>query len=282
MPMAVLAGVPTHWRVFGDGAVQGLALHCSLAHLGAWSGLSSHLQGFSLVAPDLLGHGRSADWDGGGDFHSIATRQAMALLAQMPEGPVHLIGHSFGATLALRMALEDPDRIASLCLFEPVLFCAARAAGGPAFAAHIARHRQVAQALAEGDAAGAAEAFQAVWGRGVAFDSLPPTQRDYIIQRIALIEAQNATLLDDAAGILAYGRLEGLGVPVLLAEGAQSPPVIDAINTELARRLPQVRRATVAGAGHMLPITHAAECAALVMELVDEARAETGTETRVA
>lgn len=273
MADAVLAGVPTHSRVFGQGAVQAMALHCSLAHLGAWSEFAKHLPGLSITAPDLLGHGRSGDWDGRDDFHSAATRQAMALLAQMGGGPVHLIGHSFGATVALRMALEDPERIASLTLFEPVLFCAARSADASVFDAHLAGHESFATALRGGDVAAAAEAFQAIWGRGERFDSLPAPQRAYITQRIGLIEAQNAALLDDAAGMLAYGRLEGLGVPVLLAQGADSPPVIDAINTELARRLPQVRRATIAGAGHMLPITHAAGCAGLVTDFLSEVAA---------
>lgn len=264
MAEAVLAGVPTHWRVFGGGPVQALALHCSLAHLGAWAGLAQGLPGVALTAMDLLGHGHSGDWDGQGDFHSLATRQAMAMLAQMPAGPVHLIGHSFGATVALRMALEDQDRIASLTLFEPVLFCAARAAGGPAFAAHMAQHAPFGDALAGGETAAAAEAFQAIWGRGERFADLPSGQRAYITDRIGLIPAQNDALLEDAGGLLSYGRLEGLGVPVLLAEGADSPLIIDVINTELARRLPQARRATVQGAAHMLPITHAAECAALV------------------
>ena len=264
MPQADLAGVATHYRVFGEGPAQALALHCSLAHGGAWTEFAGHLQGVTLTAPDLLGHGRSGDWDGVSDFHTVATRQAMAMLAAMVEGPVHLIGHSFGATVALRMALENPDRIASLTLFEPVLFCAARAAGGPAYAAHLAQHSGFAAALAAGDKRAAAIAFQGIWGRGEAFEALPPAQADYIMQRIDLIAAQNAVLVDDVAGMLTYGRLGGLGVPVLLLQGADSPAVIDAINTELARRLPQVQRAVVAGAGHMLPITHAADCAARV------------------
>ncbi|WP_022703923.1 alpha/beta fold hydrolase [Pseudorhodobacter ferrugineus] len=264
MPEAVLAGIPTAWRVIGDGPVHALALHCSLAHGGTWIGFSAGLQGVSLTVPDLLGHGRSGDWDGVSDFHSLATRQAMAVLAAVPEGPVHLIGHSFGATVALRMALENPDRIASLTLMDSVLFCAARAAGGPAFGDHIAQHAGFAEALAAGNALAATEAFQAIWGGGRPFDSLPPAQRGYIVQRIGLIAAQNPVLNDDAAGILAYGRLEGLGVPVLLLQGAESPAIIDAINAELARRLPQVTRATVAGAGHMLPISHAADCAVRV------------------
>ncbi|MDN5788762.1 alpha/beta fold hydrolase [Pseudorhodobacter sp.] len=264
MPDADCAGVPTHWRVFGAGEVQALALHCTLAHSGAWAGMAAELPGLTLTAPDMLGHGRSGDWDGAGDFHTRATQQAIALMGRMGDAPLHLIGHSFGATVALRIALELPERVASLSLFEPVLFCAARAAEGPEFAAHEAMHEPYATALMQGDSMAAAASFQAIWGRGQPFDHTPPAQRAYIAARVHLIAAQNETLLRDAAGMLAYGRLEGLGIPVLLAQGAESPAIIDAINRELARRLPQVQRATVAKAGHMLPITHAAECAELV------------------
>jgi lipase len=45
-------------------------------------------------------------------------------------------------------------------------------------------------------------------------------------------------------------------VPVLLVEGADSPPVIDAVQAALAARLPQAARMIVPGAGHMVPITH--------------------------
>ena len=270
MPEAVLGGVATQWRAFGVGAQQALALHCSLAHSGAWTALAKGLPGLTLTAPDFLGHGRSADWDGRRDFHAEATRQAMALLARMPAGPVHVIGHSFGATVALRMALENPGRIASLSLFEPVLFCAARAADNAAYTVHLASHGRFDRAFRAGDLPAAAAAFQAIWSDGQPLESLPPGPRAYIIDRIPLIPAQNAALLEDAGGLLGFGRLEALGIPVLLLQGAQSPPIINAINTELARRLPQVRRAVVAGAGHMLPITHAAECAALVADFLAE------------
>jgi lipase len=267
MVLPVYGGVPTQVRVFGAG-ISALALHCSLGHAGVWAGLAQAMPGVALTAIDLLGHGRSGDWDGRADYHGAATRQAMGALAAMPGGPVHLVGHSFGATVALRMALQDLDRVASLTLIEPVLFCAARAAGGPEFAAHITQHTDFAVALAVKDLPLAAAAFQAIWGRDTPFEALPAHQQAYITDRIGLIAAQNATLLDDAAGMLAFGGLEGLGVPVLLLEGAQSPAVIGAVTTELARRLPQVQRAVVPGAGHMLPVTHAADCARIVGDFI--------------
>lgn len=266
-PQADQAGSRIWCRDYGAGAQTALALHCSLGHSGEFAGLAAELPGFRLIAPDLPGHGRSADWDGRGDYHSQVTRDVLALLAQAGEGAVPLIGHSFGATVALRAAMERPEAVSALVLIEPVLFCAARAAGGSAFAAHQAAHAGFEAAFRAGDLTRAAAEFQAIWG-AQAFAALPAVQQDYIAARIALVAAATATLNEDGAGMLAYGRLESLGIPVLLVQGDQSPPVIDAIHTELARRLPQVQRAQVAGAGHMLPVTHASVCAGLVRDFL--------------
>ncbi|MGL5010905.1 MAG: alpha/beta fold hydrolase, partial [Paracoccaceae bacterium] len=92
----------------------------------------------------------------------------------------------------------------------------------------------------------------------------PPGLQAYMTARINLIPAQIDVLMDDAAGLLSYMRLESLGIPVLLLEGAESPPIIAAIQTELARRLPQATRTTIPGAGHMLPITHRTEVSAAI------------------
>lgn len=246
-------------RHFGTGARPVLALHCSLAHGGAWAALAAALPGAKLIAPDLPGHGTAPDWDGRSDLHSLATRQTLALLRET--GPLDVIGHSFGATVALRAALEDPDLIRSLTLIEPVLFCAARAAGWPGWAGYMADHAPFAAHLAAGRPEDAARQFQAIWGSGQPWEKIPARQRAYIVDRIHLIPAQNPTLIDDAAGLLTPWRLESLGIPTLLVEGAESPPIIAAINDELARRLPQATREVIPSAGHMAPITHANACA---------------------
>ncbi|MGL5010772.1 MAG: alpha/beta fold hydrolase [Paracoccaceae bacterium] len=244
---------------FGTGARQVLALHCSLAHGGVWAGLD--LPGTALIAPDLPGHGARPLWDGSGDYHSECTRQALALARD--HGPVDLIGHSSGATVALRVALEAPELTRTLTLIEPVLFAAARAAGDAAFARHTADFAPFGTALAVGDTASASAFFHRYWS-GTEFASLPPGLQAYMTARINLIPAQIDVLMDDAAGLLSYMRLESLGIPVLLLEGATSPPIIAAIQTELARRLPQATRTIIPGAGHMLPITHRAEVSAAI------------------
>lgn len=255
---------PLRWRQIGTGPRQAMALHCSLAHGGEWTGVGALLPELRIAAPDLLGHGMSPDWDGRGDYHTALTRAVIALIEDIAAGhPIDLIGHSLGGTLALRVALERPELVRSLVLVEPVLFAAARAADPAAFAAHRAVFRPFHDAMAQGDARQAAELFHGAWGTG-RLDDLAARHRDYIVDRIGLVMAVDAAVTEDHAGLLGWQRLEALGLPVLLLEGAASPPVVAAIQAELARRLPMAEREVIPGAAHMLPVTHATEVAAAI------------------
>lgn len=254
------------FRVWHKGGTRPvMALHCSLAHAGAWSGLVEHLSGVTVTALDQPGHGRAADWDGVTDLHGLTTRESIEMAQTLGSGaPIDVIGHSFGATVALRIALEQPDLVRSLVLIEPPLFAAARASGSPAFAPFQTEHLAVAQALAHGRRHDATAMFHGLWGNDAKFDDLPTRQQHYMIDRIHFIAAQNPVLLEDSAGLLRYMGLESIGVPVLLVEGSASPPIVRAVQDELACRLPQVKRLVVPGAGHMVPITHSGDVAAAV------------------
>ena len=254
------------FRVWDRGGARPvLALHCSLAHSGAWSGLAQALHGVTITANDQLGHGRAADWDGVADLHGEVTRASIAMAESLAEGhPVDLMGHSFGGTVALRIALERPDLVRSLTLVEPVIFAAAKSAGDPAYAPFRQHHLAFADLVRRGLRQDAAAMFHGAWGTGTAFGDLPAKTQSYMVDRIHFIAAQNPVLLDDAAGLLRYMGLESLGIPVLLIDGADSPPIINAVQSELMRRLPKAQRLTVPGAGHMVSITHAAVVAPVV------------------
>jgi lipase len=256
MPEDLVTVQQTPWRVWDRGALRPvLALHCSLAHSGAWSGLVERLQGVTVTALDQPDHGRAEPWDGQEELHSLTTRLSLAWAERLAAtGPIDLFGHSFGATVALRIALQRPDLVRSLVLVEPVIFAAAKT--DPAYAPFRAEHEMVASLMAEGRREEAAALFHAGWGTGEAFADLPERQRSYIIGRIHHIGAQNPVLLDDAAGLLRPGGLEGIRVPVLMVEGGDSPPIIDAVQRRLCARLPRVTRLIVPGAAHMVPITH--------------------------
>lgn len=246
-----------------------LALHCSLAHSGAWTGLAQRLHGVTVTALDQPGHGRAADWDGQSDLHALTTGIATDLARDLAAGgKIDLFGHSFGATVCLRIALENPGLVRSLTLVEPVIFAAAR--GTAAHAEFRAGHEGLADLLVR-DRETAAATFHAAWGTGEALADLPERQRRYIVDRIHLIPAQNPVLMEDSAGLLRPGGLETLMLPVLLVEGAQSPAVIDALHGVLAVRLPRATRLIVPDAGHMVPITHPDVVARAVQAHLDAA-----------
>lgn len=235
-----------HWP--GDPDRPALALHCSLGSSSYWGPIHARLGGLvNLTAFDAPGHGRSPDWQPqpGVDYHTALTRLAAARI----DRPVDLIGHSLGATVALRIAARAPEAIRTLTLIEPVMFAAVPGAtDDPMFAA-------MDRLLAEGRDAEATRAFMGLWGEGD-FDALPEPVRARMIHQIRLVHAINDTLIHDRADILRPGGLEAIDAPVMLIRGADSPPVIAAIADALASRLADVARAVVPDAGHMLPITH--------------------------
>src|SRR6056297_1968124 len=100
MPQGVKAGFPTCWRQFGQGERAALMIHCSLAQSASWSAMARHMSAeLSMTAFDMPGHGGSADWDGRGEIQDVTVRIAAAFCT---DGPRDVIGHSFGATVALR------------------------------------------------------------------------------------------------------------------------------------------------------------------------------------
>lgn len=228
-----------------------LLLHCSLASSDAWRRVAEHLaDDLTMTAPDLPGHGNSANWDGSGDYHKLCCEEAARFLTRR----MHLIGHSFGATVALRLAVEQPDMVRSLTLIEPVFFAAAK--GTAAYQQHESEFQPFVDAMRQGDKAAAARKFTELWDPGVEWERLPATLRDYLAARVDLIPASVPAIHDDNAALLQKGRLEAVLCPVLLIEGEQSPEIIFAVNDTLMARMPDVRRVRIKGVGHMAPITH--------------------------
>ncbi|SMR70720.1 Pimeloyl-ACP methyl ester carboxylesterase [Aliiroseovarius halocynthiae] len=255
----VLGGCPTFWDTQGAGPREALFIHCSLAHSGAWRAVRAALgRDLTSLAYDLPGHGRSADWDGQGDYQDAATQVALELLSRHAQGPVDLVGHSFGGTIALRVAQMVPNKVRSLTLFEPVLFTAAK--DHPAYADnHRYMNGVFADAMRAGDRMEAARLFNCQWGGDAGWDALPARLKQDMADRIHLIPAGRSVTHEDRHGQVAPGALENVTLPVLLLEGQHSPDLVRAVHDQMQARFPNVRRQVIAGAGHMGPISHAQE-----------------------
>lgn len=247
------------------GARPALLAHCFLGHAGTWRGLMASLQTpLDALAFDMPGHGRSPLSAPPVDYHAEVVALFPDLLAQLaPDGrPVLLIGHSFGAASALRHALNHPRTVAGLVLIEPVFFAAA--AGMPEYAEWIAENAPIDSAVSEGRLDDAVALFLQQNGDGTPFGAMPPAAQALLRRQIAMMPSSTAGLIEDRGQLLAPGRMETFPAPVLLLAGAASPPIYPAICRGLAARLRHADFRTVAGAGHMLPISHADKVAALI------------------
>ena len=253
-----------HQRRYDGGPRPVLAIHCSLAHSGAWRGVARALsEEATFVAFDMPCHGKSGDWTPDmGDLHDVTTAEALKLLSE----PMDVVGHSFGATIALRLACERPDLVRSVVSFESVWFAAAAKDEPDWIAAYAQRNETFEQAMDKGDKMGAARAFNRGWGDGSAWNDIPLPTRQYMADRIHFVRGSTPFVVHDAPGLLDSGKIERLATPVLLMQGASTDDTIDAVNAALHRRLRNSQRRTLPDTGHMAPITHPSETAAAISE----------------
>ncbi|WP_136441822.1 alpha/beta fold hydrolase [Pacificoceanicola onchidii] len=237
-------------RTFGTGSQPVLALHCGLGSGAMWKGVSAFAPSVAITAPDLPGHGRSAPFEDGRDVHDQATEAMRPLFA----AGVHLVGHSFGATVALRLALETPALVSKLTLIEPVFFAAAQGRAG--FEEQRKREEAVFSVFETGDHLAAARAFNRVWGGGIRWERFSEAARQAMANGMPFVAATKASLWQDCHGLLNAGGLESLTMPVQFLRGAQTVPIIAEIHAGLMARLPHTHETVVPEAGHMLVSTH--------------------------
>jgi pimeloyl-ACP methyl ester carboxylesterase len=242
-----------------------IALHCSGAGAGQWRCLGETLGiGYEVLAPEHYGCESTGPWTGRHAF-TLADEAVRAIeLIDMSEERVHLAGHSYGGGVALHVALARPDRIASLALYEPSAFHLLRQMGGTGAAAW-AEITGVAQRLGEAIAAGdyrtGIAGFVDYWNGPGAWNALRPEGQDALIRWAPKGPLDFHALFNEAAPLYAYRTLE---FPVLILRGERAPTATRVIAESLPGLLPDSRLAVVGGAGHMGPLTHASEVAALI------------------
>ncbi len=243
----------------GAGAPM-LLLHCALAHRGALLPLISALPPRTFTMFDLPGHGES-EFDPTADIQAQAVETAITLLET--SGPSDIFGHSFGATVALKLACLRPDLVRTLSLYEPVYFSVLAQTNPAAYAAEAQASAPFTTAAQANDWPTAARAFLTRWS-AEGFDDLSKRQQAYILQTIPLIMASEASIIAPESGAAVLENLATLELPTRLMHGDSSPKVISEIADVLQAHGANVALEILKGAGHMGPISHAQAVARLV------------------
>jgi len=237
-----------------------LCLHSNASSSGQWRSLMELLAPrFRVLAPDQLGAGRSPPWPPGKDSGDGRLDDEVALLApvldRMP-GRFHLVGHSYGGALAMRLALSQPGRVLSLVMFEPTLFALLeQQQPGGAAAAGIARAAgAAAQAVALGDLDSAGRVFIDYWMGDGTWQAMPAERRSSTADAMRPIGTWAQALFAETATLNDIARLP---MPVMLMGGSRSQASAREVLRLLRQALPQARAVTLPDVGHMGPVTHA-------------------------
>jgi pimeloyl-ACP methyl ester carboxylesterase len=245
---------------------QVIALHSSGAGAGQWRNLSEAVgSNYALLAPEHYGSVSSGPWTGEHVFTLADEAARSIMLVDESDEKVHLVGHSYGGGVALHVALSRPDRVASLSLYEPTAFHLLRQmgeAGAQAYAEIRAVARQVAQCIVTGDYRAGVADFVDYWNGHGAWKAMRPATQKALIRWAPKAPLDFQALMDNPTPTKAYAALN---VPVLILRGEHARLPTRVISERLVEILPRSRLKVVAGAGHMGPLTHAAEVSQLIM-----------------
>ena len=218
---------------------------------------------YRVLAPDFLGSGSNPPWPPRApfDFHEDVAAIA-TLIADVAE-PVHVVGHSYGGLVALTLARLHPSRVRSLALFDPVAFGVLYAANDETGLADLARTASVLRPRdpAFGGSEPWLEAFVDYWNGPGTWQAMPAASRGAFLAVGRKVFLEVDSLQRDRTAAAAYAAL---AIPILILVGERSPPAARRVAEILQATLPRARLQEVAGAGHMGPISHAAEVNALI------------------
>ena len=113
-----LRGLPFHYRDWGGDGRPVLLLHGLASTCHIWDLVAPRLaEEFHVVALDQRGHGQSAQVDDGFDFATVSGDAAAFIKHLGWEQPV-VAGHSWGADVALELAVAEPDMTSGLIFVD--------------------------------------------------------------------------------------------------------------------------------------------------------------------
>jgi pimeloyl-ACP methyl ester carboxylesterase len=244
-------------------------LHSSAASARQWDALIAALSGRYLVrAIDLHGHGAGAAWHGRTPF-TLADDAALVAPLLVDAGSAHLVGHSYGGAVALKLATQQPGRVKSIVAYEPVLFRTLFKEDSWGLPARDVRAIAdlIRDCLRIGKPIEAGRRFVDFWsGRG-GFDRMAPARLRAMAERLGTVLLHFEALLAEAPST---GELQRLAMPRLFVTGTRTVATTRRLGELLRQHVPSAAHESLPGSGHLGPITHAAAFNARVAAFLAE------------
>jgi pimeloyl-ACP methyl ester carboxylesterase len=243
----------------------------SFSTTAAWRPIIDILKDrYRTVATSLMGCGGTEEMRTADNCTIDQQAEAVEAVVARTGVAVHLIGHSWGGSVALSVALRRIAGLASLVLIEANPCDVLRQSGETEM---YDRVRRMCDDYVKAYRAGEQDAARRVidfWEGAGSFDRMPLRVREYIIQTTP------TNILDWSAHWAFRAKLSEYAsvlLPALVLHGGQTHPAMRRAAEILAAQMPKARLASVAGARHFLISTHPREVAGAIAEHVSSVEA---------
>jgi pimeloyl-ACP methyl ester carboxylesterase len=210
---------------------------------------------FHVLAPDSYDAGKSPHWPSDRIIRLQDEVDLIEPVLARAGSPFALVGHSYGAAIALIAALASPERVRAMALYEPTLFALLDAETPSPNEADGIRDTvaDAAAALDAGNQDAAAERFIDYWMGAGAWKRTPEPRKGPIAASVANVRRWGYALTTEPTPLDAF---RSLNVPVLYMVGKRSTPSARGVARLLTSALPRVELVEFENLGHMGPVTH--------------------------
>jgi pimeloyl-ACP methyl ester carboxylesterase len=246
----------------------------SFSTTAAWRPIIDLLKGrFRTVATSLMGYGGTEEVRTADNCKVDQQAEAVEAVIGHTGKAVHLIGHSWGGSVALSVALRGKARLASLVLFEANPCDVLRQSGdNETYDLVRAMWDGYVKAYAAGERDAARRVIDLWEGTG-SFDKMPPRVREYAIQTTPSNILDWSAHWAFRATLAHYAAIE---VPALILHGGETHLAMRRVAQILAVQMANAKLGAIPGSRHFLISTHPREAAALIAEHVSSIEAARG------
>jgi len=222
----------------------------------AWRAVADELSArFRPIAVNPSGYADTDSFAGERPLRLDDEADAVLAVLAGDRDPAHLVGHSYGGAIALRLAARWPGRFRSLTLIEPANYPFLRQAGEDRLATEVERvnHAFIDQVRAGRRESAFESYFDYYNGVDGSWARLPENARRRLLSITATVAAALTAVHADGMSLRDCAKLS---LPVLLVHGSTTDRVHARLTELIAREIPGAHLETVEGAGHMLTLTH--------------------------
>jgi pimeloyl-ACP methyl ester carboxylesterase len=241
-------------------------IHCSSSSAREWQSLCETLNAdFRSIATDLWGCGKSDPWGGQVEFTLASEAEPIVNVIRKIGTPVHLVGHSYGGGVALKIAREHPEIVLSLTLIEPS--CFQLLAGDSQDAELLSEITTLANAVIDAVSSGnyweGTEQFVDYWSGAGTWAAMPYKSQMRLCQTLGKVVLDFRALLNEPTELRDYTNII---CPTLIICGEYARGPSRRIAEILADALQRVTLQMIPQAGHMSPFTHPDEVNSVILD----------------